>query len=246
MADTKISALTELAAEPATDDYFPIVDTSVTTTKKISWTTIKALFATLSGGKVVQDPTNATATPTASKIVIADASAKIDGWVSAASDTVPGKVEIATIAETNTGTDAARAVSPDGLAGSTLGKRVIELLLVDTATALAVADGVGSILFVIPPELNGFNLVDADASVFTVSSSGTPTIQIYNLTDAVDMLSTRITIDANELTSYTAATAPVIDATKDDVATGDQLRIDCDVAGTGTKGLAVMLSFQLP
>jgi hypothetical protein len=33
------------------------------------------------------------------------------------------------------------------------------------------------------------------------------------------MLSTRITIDASEFTSYTAATAPVIDTTKDDVAT---------------------------
>jgi hypothetical protein len=33
------------------------------------------------------------------------------------------------------------------------------------------------------------------------------------------MLSTAITIDANEYTSYTAATAPVINATYDDVAT---------------------------
>jgi hypothetical protein len=246
MADTKISALTELAAEPATDDVFPFVDTSVTTTKKITWATIKAIFATLSGGKVVQDPANATAAATASKIPIADASAKLDTWVSDASLTVSGKIEIATAAETTTGTDAARAVSPDGLAGSVYGKRVIELLLLDTATALAVVDGSGAILFTIPSELNGYNLVDADAAVFTVSSSGTPTIQIYNLTQTADMLSTRITIDANELTSYTAATQPVIDTTNDDVATGDQLRIDCDGAGTGTKGLAVMLTFQLP
>lgn len=246
MADTKISALTELAAEPATDDVFPIVDTSVTTTKKITWATIKAIFATLSGGVVVQNPANATATATASKIPIADGSAHLDTWISAASDTVPGKIEVATIAETNTGTDAARAVSPDGLAGSVYGKRLVELLLVDAATALAVADGVGSVLFTIPSELNGYNLVDADAAVFTASSSGTPIIQVHNLTQAADMLSTRITIDANELTSYTAATPPVIDTTNDDVATGDQIRIDCDGAGTGTEGLAVMLTFQLP
>lgn len=140
----------------------------------------------------------------------------------------------------------ARAVSPDGLAGSNYGKRVIELILLDNLTSLAVEDYVADILFVVPSELNGYNLVDADASVFTVSSSGTPTIQIHNLTDAQDMLSTRITIDANELTSYSAATQPVINATYDDVATGDQLRIDCDVAGTGTKGLVVILTFQLP
>jgi hypothetical protein len=38
----------------------------------------------------------------------------------------------------------------------------------------------------------------------------------------------------------------VIDATKDDVATGDLLAVDVDVAGTGAKGLGVILSFQLP
>jgi hypothetical protein len=60
------------------------------------------------------------------------------------------------------------------------------------------------------------------------------------------MLSTRITIDANEKTSYTAATAPVINATYDDVATGDLLAIDIDGAGTGAKGLMVMLQFGKP
>jgi len=90
------------------------------------------------------------------------------------------------------------------------------------------------------------NLVDADAAVYTVSSSGTPTVQIHNLTDTQDMLSTLITIDANEYSSYTAATQPVINASYDDVATGDRLRIDVDVAGTGTKGLDVILTFQTP
>ena len=37
------------------------------------------------------------------------------GSVSSASDTKAGKVELATIAETTTGTDATRAVTPDGL-----------------------------------------------------------------------------------------------------------------------------------
>lgn len=35
------------------------------------------------GSLVVQNPTNATATPTASKIPIADGSGKLDGWVTA-------------------------------------------------------------------------------------------------------------------------------------------------------------------
>lgn len=110
----------------------------------------------------------------------------------------------------------------------------------------AITTGDGKAYFPIPNILNGHNLVDADAVVTTVSSSGTPTFQIHNLTQAADMLSTRITIDANENTSYTAAAPPVIDTGNDDVATGDILRFDCDVAGTGTKGVFVILTFEAP
>jgi hypothetical protein len=60
------------------------------------------------------------------------------------------------------------------------------------------------------------------------------------------MLSTRITIDVSAFTSYTAAAPPVIDGANDDVATGDIIRIDVDVAGTGAKGLIVILTFQTP
>jgi hypothetical protein len=111
----------------------------------------------------------------------------------------------------------------------------------DDVTVLTTGDGKANVW--IPAVLNGLNLVDADAAVSTVSSSGDPTIQVRNVTDACDMLSTRITIDATEKTSWTAATAPVIDTSHDDVATGDQLAIDVDGAGTGTKGLQVILRF---
>ena len=128
--------------------------------------------------------------------------------------------------------------------GSDLGKRVIQVKVIDDLTTLTTGDG--KVIFLVPQELNGYNLVGANAFVTTVSSSGTPTIQIRNVTDAVDMLSTRITIDANEYTSYTAAAAAVVDATYDDVATGDRLTVDVDVAGTGAKGLGIILTFQLP
>lgn len=128
--------------------------------------------------------------------------------------------------------------------GSDLGKRVIQVKVIDDATTLTTGDG--KVIFLVPQELNGYNLVGANAFVTTVSSSGTPTIQIRNVTDAVDMLSTRITIDASEYTSYTAAAAAVVDATYDDVATGDRLAVDVDVAGTGAKGLGIVLTFQLP
>lgn len=202
-------------------------------------------LASLDGSsKVVQDPANATATATAGKMPIADGSGKLDTWLSDASTTTKGKVELTEASEVNTGTSETLAITPDSFAGSNFGRRPVQIKIVDDATALTTGDG--KLIFVITPELNGMNLVDADAMVSTVSSSGTPTYQIRNVTDSVDMLSTRITIDANEETSYTAATPPVIDTTKDDVVTGDILAIDKDVAGTGEKGDTIMLAFQLP
>jgi len=144
----------------------------------------------------------------------------------------------------DTGTDDAKFVTADALAGSVMGTKTVQLKIVDDATVLTTGDG--KLIFCIPPELNGMNLVDVDAMISTVSSSGAPLVQIRNVTDSADMLSTRITIDATEFTSYTAETAPVIDGTHDDVATGDRIAIDVDGAGTGAKGLAIILSFKLP
>lgn len=119
--------------------------------------------------------------------------------------------------------------------------KIVMLKIIDDATTLTTGDG--KLSFVIPSEMNNFNLTNAQAFVSTVSSSGNPTVQIANVTDSVDMLTTKITIDSSEFTSYTAATPSVIDTTKDDVVTGDILRIDVDVAGTGAKGLGVVLTF---
>jgi hypothetical protein len=123
--------------------------------------------------------------------------------------------------------------------------RSVQMAVTDPGTALTTGDGKG--YFVVPPELNGYNLTDADAAVVGAqSSSGTVDVMIHNATDTVDMLSTGITIDANEDTSYTAATPPVVDTSNDDVATGDVLRFDVDSAGTGSQGLVVMLVFEAP
>jgi hypothetical protein len=62
----------------------------------------------------------------------------VDAVVSAASLTTAGKIEIATVAETNTGTDATRAVSPDGLDGWTGSVQVVTLGTVTTGNVDAV------------------------------------------------------------------------------------------------------------
>lgn len=174
---------------------------------------------------------------------------QVNGLVSAlavvASDTTQGKVELATIAETTTGTDATRAVTPDGLAGSIFGYKTVTIQVTDPAgDALTIGDG--KAYYIIGPDKNGMNLVGVQAGVITVSSSGLPTFQIRNVTDSVDMLTTKVSIDASEYTSATAVAPPVINTSTDDVATGDRLAIDCDVAGTGAKGVFITLIFQLP
>ena len=109
--------------------------------------------------------------------------------------------------------------------------------------SLTLTTGDGKAYIGISDDLNGLNLIDADAFLVTASAGGGPTtIQIRNVTHAVDMLSTPITIDDNENSSYTAATPPVIDTSNDGVVTADILSIDVDVAGIGA-GLIVVLTF---
>jgi len=164
-----------------------------------------------------------------------------------ASDTAAGIVELATAAETTTGTDAARAVTPDGLAGSIFGTQVVQLMVFDDSQNVATGDGAGDLFFRVPSTMNGMNLVAVAACVQTAGTTGTTDVQVHNVTDTADMLSTVITIDSGETDSSTAATAAVINAATDDVATGDVLRIDVDaVSTTAPKGLLVELQFRLP
>lgn len=109
-----------------------------------------------------------------------------------------------------------------------------------------VATGDGKIIHAVDSDMNGMNLVAVAAYVTTVSSSGAVTVQLRNITQTADMLSTKITIDASEFTSHTAATAAVIDTSNDDVATGDLIAVDVDGAGTGAKGLGVTCVFGKP
>jgi len=166
-----------------------------------------------------------------------------------ATETVEGLVELATAAETTTGTDASRAVTPDGLAGSDYGKTVVSILVFDDSQDCVTGDGAGDVFWRVPAVLNGYNLVAVAAQVQTAGTTNTMDIQIARIRSGTpaDMLSTKITIDSTEIDTATAATPAVINGANDDVATGDQIRIDVDaVHTTKAKGLMVELTFQLP
>ncbi len=77
------------------------------------------------------------------------------------------------------------------------------------------------------------------ASLSTVSSSGTPTVDINE--SGTTILSTKLTIDASEKTSTTAATAAVISDSA--IADDAELTFDIDTAGTGAAGLKVRIYY---
>lgn len=162
-----------------------------------------------------------------------------------ATTSATGVVELATTAETDTGTDSTRSVTPDGLSGSIYGQKAISIQVVGGTTDMATGDG--KAYFTIPSTVGGMDLVGAHARVVTAGTTSTCTIQIANVTQGADMLSTKISIDSAETGSDTAATPVVIDTANDDVATNDLIRIDVDtVHTTPAKGLIVTLVFKTP
>jgi len=111
-------------------------------------------------------------------------------------------------------------------------------------TDIALNAGDDAVRFRIPSVLHNWNIISVYGS--RKSGTGILTIQLRNVTDAVDVLSTKMTIDSGETDTATAAVAPVIDTTKDDVANGDQFAIDVDVAGTNTLYAWIEIGFAQP
>jgi hypothetical protein len=192
--------------------------------------------------------------------VLQNTSGTNTGDEAAASTTVAGVVELDTDAEFTTGTDETRYVNAKQVASvaqtvsnkdlsSATNKQPIRYVAVslNATTALTTAE---KAYFRIPTALTGMNLVSVTGTVGTgaagSSSSGLPTFTVNNKTDTTVMLSTSLTIDASEYTSATAATAVVIDTTKDDVVTDDLIEVAVTTAGTGTQYTVITLGFQLP
>ena len=118
------------------------------------------------------------------------------------------------------------------------------LVIKCVADTIAPFTGNGITHFVVPSTLDGKNLSTAEAHVYTAGTASTITnVQLHNLTEGNDMLSTPITIDLDEKDSSTAATPPVVGA-NNGVSTGDVIRIDVDAVATDTKGLEVRMVFS--
>ena len=99
----------------------------------------------------------------------------------------------------------------------------------------AITTGLAKVTFRIPYAMTLYQL--PRASLATASTSGIPEVDINK--NGTTIFSTRLTIDANEKTSVTAATPAVLSTTT--FADDDEVTFDIDVAGTGAKGLKVTL-----
>lgn len=104
----------------------------------------------------------------------------------------------------------------------------------DTTTALAT--GTVPITFHFP---YAFALTKIKAGVNTVSSSGLPTFDVKK--NGTSVFTTKVTIDASENHSSTAATAAVLTSTPLSIASADAITFSIDVAGTGTKQATIYL-----
>lgn len=122
----------------------------------------------------------------------------------------------------------------------------ISVQLVVVEFTASVSTGNGKFYFHVDDRVAGLNLKAVHAEVISAGTTGTTDIQIQNVTQAADMLSTVITIDSGETGSDTAATPAVIDTANDDVAENDLLRVDIDAVQTvPPQGLIVTLKFGI-
>lgn len=108
-----------------------------------------------------------------------------------------------------------------------IGPQHLVVAFSDESTALTT--GTAKITFRFPCKAT---IVDLRASLKTASSSGTPTFDINET--GTTIISTKLTIDANETTSTTAAAAYVLSDAN--IADDAEMTIDIDTAGTGAVG----------
>ena len=151
------------------------------------------------------------------------------------------------------GTGSAGSSGPTGPSGSTGPSggavRSVSVDIIGQTQELASGD---SIIYVVPQDFDGTDLAYvAAATLATGPATGPVEFQVHNVTDAVDMLTTKVGIDKNASApgdSKDAALQPEIDAANDEVAEGDQLKIECQAlpSGAAVNGLQFRLGFQLP
>lgn len=127
-------------------------------------------------------------------------------------------------------------VSPSsGLWSIERARRLEELAVAMSDESTAITTGTAKVTFRL---LRSFLLVDALATLSTESSSGAPQVDV-NAAGVSVFGANKLTIDANERTSATAATPVTL--TTQLLPADSEITLDIDAAGTGAKGLKLYL-----
>ncbi|GEM_PF-3379771 len=112
----------------------------------------------------------------------------------------------------------------------------------NVAQALYAENGIN--YWTVPACYDAWYVKSIDAHVTTVSSSGIPAFQVYNVTQAENLLDVPLTIDATETDSLDATIAASLYSTSERIYSGDVLRWDCTTAGTDTAGAQLRMVIQ--
>lgn len=169
----------------------------------------------------------------------------VDAVVSAASLTVAGKVELATTAEIDTGTDSTRAMPIDQYVASDRNIRFFEVILVEGNTDVAT----GTTLYEWEVPFDCTIIQDDTKKEFfsawneTAGTTGTMVIDIHKNGTTI-MSTNKLDIETGETSTRTATTQP--DLTTTALLAGDKLQFDVDSTHTTpAKGLTVRVPLRM-
>lgn len=166
----------------------------------------------------------------------------VDSFVSASSTTTAGKVELATTAEINTGTDSTRAMPVDQYVASNRNVRYVVLRAIAPATDWSV-NGTTNVWGDFPAPFTG-TIVSVRGDVDTAGTTGTATVDV-NLNGSTIMTTHKLNWDSTEKSTSTySGTAATLTTTA--VTAGDIITIDIDTNHTTkSKGLTVTLGIRM-
>lgn len=244
------AAVTGGAPETTAENDFQVGNGSGSWIKKTLAETLTIIGKAVASGlasldansKVVQDPANATSTATASKIPIADGSGKLDTWITDSSKTAKGKVELATTAEINTGTDTERAIPIDQFVASNRNIRYAIIRFIEAETEWP-ADATTKVGGAVPLPFTG-TLVSIKGDVDTAGTTGTAVVDA-NLNGTTIMTTNKLKWDSTEKSTDTySGTAAELTTTA--VTAGDLFSVDIDTNHTTkSKGLTVTVGIRM-
>ena len=129
-------------------------------------------------------------------------------------------------------------------------KAIVSFIIYEETEPLE--SGQKKLLWVVPPNFDGYKITETVANVMTASTSGLVQIDVRRgrrssataSPSYYSIFSTRLTIDVGEFSSRNAVTPPVIRSTYSVVNADDVLSFDVTATGTNAKYLCVSLEFS--